>query len=82
MKAIQTKYLGPTNCRGPRIVATAEGGHRVTASFDHSGKEHERAVRALCKKLGWSGRFICGGLPDGSQCWVFADYGTDLEVAP
>ena len=32
MKAIRTRYLGPTNTRGARILATDDDGHRTMTS--------------------------------------------------
>lgn len=72
MKAIVTKYLGPTDYRGSRIVATAEGGnrpHRIVVSYDDSlsGEAcHRAAADALCARLGWdSSSLVGGGLPNG-----------------
>lgn len=78
MKAIITHYKGPTNFRGARITATAEGGdkpHRVTIPYpyelDHE-QRHEQAALALCHKMGWPGKLVGGGLPDGrGMAWVF-----------
>ncbi|SFI05414.1 hypothetical protein [Methylobacterium brachiatum] len=67
-QAIITKYHGPTNSRGARVSAKASAG-RVTipytydASADHI---HTRAAARLALKLGWSGQFYAGGLPDGT----------------
>lgn len=33
MIAIETKYTGPTNTRGSRIIATTCNGHRLTVSY-------------------------------------------------
>jgi len=71
---ITTKYLGPTNSRGPRLKAFASGsfsGYRptLTVGWDHglSPDENHRAVAfALAKRLGWSGRWIAGGSVDGN----------------
>jgi len=76
MKAILTKYRGATNSLGSRIIATAEGGHRVTIPYPHelSGEAvHAAAALTLCKKLNWTGSLVGGGLPDGSYCFCFAD---------
>lgn len=75
MKAISTKYLGPTNHRGGRVVASAEGVSSVTIPYDHSLDAygvHEKAALALCRKYGWSGRLVGGGTRTG-YCFVFAD---------
>ena len=76
MKAIRVKYHGPTNFRGSRLTATADGGHRVTVPYDYalSGDAlYLTAAVALCHKLKWKGELIAGGLPDGSVCFVFAN---------
>ena len=75
MKAIVTKFHGPTNVRGSRISATDEDGNRVIVSSDHSlstdGK-HDAAAVALCKKMKWDGVLMRGGLKHGN-CYVFVD---------
>jgi hypothetical protein len=78
MKAIVTKYLGPTDRRGSRIKAEAEGGNRVTLSYDHaSDNPHRDAAVALCLKLNWHGTLAEGGLPDGRCVFVFCDHDAD-----
>ncbi len=71
MQAIVTKYLGPTNTRGSRIVARCDAGS-VSFPYPHelSGEEcHAAAALALCRKLGWTrtnnykGRLVCGSAP-------------------
>jgi len=73
MKAIRTQYLGPTNTRGSRIKATAEGGHSISVPFGSFDDPHKAACDALRVKLGWGLEcpMVSGGLPDGSTCWVF-----------
>ena len=71
MKAIKTVYLGPTNTRGSRIKASDGDGHSVTVPYPHelSGADcHAVAAVALCRKMGWDGILIAGGLND---CYVF-----------
>ena len=84
MQAIRTKYCGPTDTRGSRIVATAEGGpkpHRVSVPYDHESDDpHREAALALCRKMGWTGMLGEGGLPDGSVAWVFVDKVHLVEV--
>jgi hypothetical protein len=65
-QAIVTKYLGPTNFRGSRVVAKAYAGRVVIPWDDALGQDenHEMAARALCLKFGWFGRLVGGGLPD------------------
>ena len=75
MKAITTKYLGPTNFRGSRIKAYAEGGNTITISYPYelSGQAvHEKAAVALCEKMKWPGELI-GGATDKGYVFVFKD---------
>jgi hypothetical protein len=75
MKAIVCKYIGPSNVRGSRIKAFAEGGNSVTIGYPHelSGSDVYRlAADTLCKKLKWEGELIEGGLPNGDCVFVFA----------
>lgn len=81
MKAITTRYVGPTNSRGSRIVASAEGVRAVSVPFAYEGdvyQAHEKAALALCKKYGWGGRLVGGGTKKG-YVWVFADSGRDAR---
>lgn len=77
MKAIQTKYLPAGNVRGSRIKAWAEGCASVSIDYPHelSGVEcHLEAARKLCRKMGWKGTLVSGGLPDQSgYVFCFAD---------
>ena len=75
MKAITTRYIPASNTRGSRIVATAEGGNRVTIPYPHelSGADvHAEAAIALCRKLSWHGDLIAGGTESG-YVFVFAE---------
>ncbi len=85
MKAIRTRYAGPANTRGSRIIATAEGGprpHRIVVPYDHgSDNPHADAAAALCRSLGWSGTLVEGGLPDGSFAFVFVN-GSETVTVP
>ena len=69
LKAIETKYHGPTNFRGSRHSAKAEGGHRIMVDVPmetHSVVEcHAYAARQLAEKLGWTGRWYIGGTKAG-----------------
>ena len=75
MKAIKTKYLGPTNFKGSRVRATDEDGNSIILSWDHalnSDKNHEAAAQALCDKMDWEGRIVGGSLKD-CMVWVFVE---------
>jgi len=66
-KAIQTKFMGPTNERGSKIKAT-DGDNSVYCDYDHALHHSERhcfAAFKLAKKLGWSGFYVGGGTKDG-----------------
>ena len=53
MQAIITKYLSPTDTKGPRIKATCQRGS-VTVAWDHeftAQDNHKRAAVVLCGKF-------------------------------
>ena len=54
-QAIETKYLGPTNHRGARIVAKCDAGRKVVPwEYELDVPEnHALAACALAKSLGW-----------------------------
>ena len=55
-QAIETKYAGPTNHRGSRIIATTPGGHKHTQQWDYAlniDANHYAAAEALRAKLDW-----------------------------
>lgn len=56
MKAITVKYVGPSNTKGSRWIASCEGRHKITLSYDHALVAEQNAIeaaKALIKKLGW-----------------------------
>jgi hypothetical protein len=77
MKAIRTRYIGPSNTKPSRIVAeTGEHGQRIMTSYSSdldANKAHAQIARALADKFGWKGELVGGGFPDGTMVWVFAD---------
>lgn len=72
MQAIITKYLGPTNSRGSRIVAKCWAG-KVTVPWDYRlevRENHEAAAKALIEELVQSYSVpwdivAAGNMPDG-----------------
>jgi len=64
-QAIVTRYLGPTNHRGSRVVARASAG-RVFIEYE-PGKSpagnHRDAAFKLAAKFGWVGTWLEGELP-------------------
>ena len=74
MQTIETKYVGATNTRGSRIVATASGsGMFVRIPYDSGQADenmHMTAAIMLCNKLGWEGKMVAGHTKHG-MVWVF-----------
>lgn len=73
MKAIETRYHGPTDTKGARITATDGDGHRLTIAYPYelSGEAcHRHAAEALCRKLGWTGE-LAGGSTARGYVFVF-----------
>lgn len=76
MKAITTKFLGPTSTKPARIVASDMDGNRVTVSYDStngSGMDaFESAASDLCAKMGWQKNGeLMGGRIEGGYVFVF-----------
>ena len=58
MLPIFTRYRGPTEVLGARVIAYEEGGRRVTVPFDHAlaiDDMHREAMRTFCRKYGLFG---------------------------
>lgn len=75
MKAITTKYHGPTNTRGARYSATDNDGHKVTVSIDYalsSEGNHNAVALAFCKKMNWQGELAVGSLAN-EHVYVFIE---------
>jgi hypothetical protein len=73
MKAIETRFLGPTNYRPSRVVAVEPDGKRIVQPWNHqwsATENHANAARALADKLGWNAPLIGGSLQN-SYVWVF-----------
>jgi hypothetical protein len=79
MIAIQTKYIGPSNTRGARIVASTSNGHRLSVPYDHAGEPHRKAAIALARKMSWTGTLAEGGTKQG-QVFVFVDEQSTFTV--
>lgn len=75
-QAIVTKYHGPTNKRGSRVSATAQAGRIYVEWEDGLGIEanHAAAAEAFARKWGWFGKWVQGGLPDGSHVHVIREF--------
>lgn len=62
-QSIETHYVGPTNYRGSRIIATTPGAARITHAWDYSlssNENHYAAADALRVELNWP-RIKAGG---------------------
>src|SRR5262245_58644364 len=74
-QAIVTRYRGPTDHRGSRVIARCEAG-RLVWDWDHSLDavgNHHAAAEALAKRLGWlkDSHLVGGGMPGGDGfCFV------------
>lgn len=76
MKAIKTRYVGPTNTRDARIIASDSDGNRVSIGYPYElpmGVEcHRKAAEALCEKMQWPGTLV-GGSTKRGYCFVFTE---------
>ncbi len=74
MIAIQVRYLGPTNYRGSRVKAMAEGVKSVTLPYNYAGdylNSDKMAALQLCKNNKWPLNLVEGQLPNGDYVFVF-----------
>lgn len=68
METIITKYLGPTNFRGARIIATSETGKRITREYNYgmgTVRNHSVVAAELARKLGMTGELLAGSTKTG-----------------
>jgi len=75
MKAIRTRYVGPSNTKGSRIIADDGDGNRATVGYEHalnSEGNHRLAAEALMAKMGWSGHLTVGWWKSDGY-WTFSD---------
>lgn len=74
-QAIRTHYLGPTDHKPSRIIATCSA-KRIIRSRDTSldlESSHAVVAHELRDLLKWNGKLVMGGLADGSFVFVFRD---------
>lgn len=60
MQAIETKYCGPSNVRGARLIARCKA-KRIIVEWDHSlniEDNHKAAAVRLMLALGWHGHWV------------------------
>lgn len=78
MQAIVTRET--TDRNGNRIVTAVCAAGRVKV-FKNTGSRqdaHHRAAAELIRKLGWTGDWHCGGMPDGGNVYVCTSDGLRL----
>jgi hypothetical protein len=67
-QAIVTRYVGPTNHRGSRIIAKAYA-KKITTSYEcawNVEKNHDYAAEILARHMGWDGAWVSGSMPDNT----------------
>ena len=72
MKAIRTKYLGPTTHKGSRMKADDFDGNSVTISYNHrfdADENHRIVCKELLRKMNWYGSYSAGWTDKG-MVWV------------
>ena len=79
MQAIQTRYFGPGNVRGARIIATCAA-KRMSFPYRHdlnADENHALAADLLRDDMGWVGEgygdTVSGCLQDGSYAHVMTE---------
>ena len=89
MKAITTRYIGPSNTRGSHMVADDGDGNRVTHHYRselNAEQNHANACKAMCKKMGWGGQLQAGDLLKAGRTvamvWVWIDKRDQIKVKP
>lgn len=73
--AIITKYVGPTNTRGARIMARTAV-KTIYVPYRHrydAPRNHLLAAKDLAEHLGWEGNWHSGTLPNGDRVHVWED---------
>lgn len=82
-QAIVTRYAGPTDHRGSRVVVKSQAGRKVYPwAHEHDVEENHRiAARQYAKQMKWWGprvRMYGGALPDGTgYAFVLVEPGTE-----
>lgn len=83
MQAILTHFVGPSNIRGSRYIATAADGTRAIVNADYSlnsFENHFRAAKALAEKLHRPGILVAGATKRGYAFVFVSDPATVVET--
>lgn len=68
LKTIETRYIGATDYKGSRVMATDCGDHRIYGHYDNALSGHNahwQVAARLANQLGWSGEMVCGATKNG-----------------
>lgn len=81
MIAITTRFLGPTNTKGARVVAECDGA-RIVREYDYAAGNKSFGIVAceLARKQGWTGTFL-EGYAKGGRVFVFATSPQKWDIA-
>lgn len=77
-QTVESHYVGPTDTKGARIIATTVGGARLVVDWDYElspTDNHVKAMKALAIQLNWldeTGMAIVGTTKKGF-CLAFFD---------
>lgn len=88
MKAITTRYLGATDTRPARILATDLDNNRITLKVDSDtpfpyDAQHRAAAVRLCESMRWPGaETLIGGAVKVGMVWVFGPTPAAAEEPP
>ena len=72
MKSIRTRYYGPTNTKGSKIIASDGDKNSITISYPYqlnSDTAHELAAYRLMEKMDWPNE-LNGGEFANDQFWI------------
>jgi hypothetical protein len=75
MKAIRTRYYGPTNTKGSKIVATDGDRNSISIGYPYglnSDEGHELAAYLLMQKMGWTNELVGGGFQN-DMYWTMVE---------
>ena len=82
MQGIVTRFAGPTDHSGARIIVTAQKG-RIVVPWDYSldvAQNHRAACLAALLKWDWRGQWVGGSTPDDTG-YMFAPVPSQVEWA-
>ena len=84
MKAIRTRYYGPTNTKGSKIVATDGDRNSISISYPYglnSDEGHELAAYLLMQKMKWNNQLVGGGFQNDMYWTMVECLGRDVVPA-